>query len=75
MDIHTKEFFFNHNLSIEGSTFDYHDKYCNYLSNEKKLKMDFHSKFSYDSAYNTATTYEHMKRFSQWMYEENFHNI
>ena len=34
--------------------------------------MDFHSHFSYDSAHNAATTFEHMVKFIQWMYEDNF---
>ena len=35
------------------------------------MKMDFHSHFSYDSAQNSATTFEHMKKFIHWMYEGN----
>ena len=34
--------------------------------------MYFHSHFSDDSAENVATTFEHMKKFIHWMYENNF---
>ena len=33
--------------------------------------MDFHSHFSYDSDQNPAPTFEHMKIFIHWMYENN----
>ena len=33
--------------------------------------MDFHSHFSDDSAHNSATTCENMKKIIHWMYEEN----
>ena len=31
--------------------------------------MDFHSHLSDDSAHNAATTFEHMKTFIHWIYE------
>ena len=33
--------------------------------------MDFDSHFSYNSAHNAAATFEHMKKFIQWMYQNN----
>ena len=35
--------------------------------------MDFHSPFSDDSAHNTATTFEHIKKFIHWMYKNYLH--
>ena len=34
--------------------------------------MDFHSNFPDESDQNVATTFEHMKRFIQWMYDNKF---
>ena len=34
--------------------------------------MEFHSYFSDDSAQNAATTFEHMKKFIHWIYDNNF---
>ena len=33
--------------------------------------MDLHSQFSDDSSQSVATTFEHMKKFIHWMYENN----
>ena len=46
-------------------------KITNYVSNEGKVKMDFHSIFPDDSAHNSATIFEHMKNFIHWMYYNN----
>ena len=61
MGIHSQAFVFNHILSIEVITYEYHDKYCNDVSNEENLNMEFHSHFSDESAQSTATTCEHNK--------------
>ena len=63
---------YNHTICIEGSTCDYPNKYHNDISNEGKLKIGFESCFSYDTNANSATTFEHMKCFFHWMYENNF---
>ena len=49
MVIHSEAFGFNHTLSIEGSTCEYHNKYHNFVSNEEKVKIYFHSHFSDES--------------------------
>ena len=33
--------------------------------------MDFHSHFADDSDHNSATTFEHTKKFIHWMYDNN----
>ena len=71
MEIHSDESGLNHTLSIEGSTCKYHDKYCNYGINEENKKMKFHSYFSDDSAHNASTICKYMKKFINWMYNEN----
>ena len=45
MEMKSQAFVFNHNISIEGSTYEYHDKYNNDVSNEGNAKMDLHSHF------------------------------
>ena len=71
MEIQSEAFGFNITLSIEVSTCEYHNKYHNYENNEGKVKMDFHSHFSDDSAHNAATTFEHMNIFIHCMYDNN----
>ena len=68
MEIKSEAFGFNHTLSIEGSTCEYQNKYHNDEINQVKVKTDFHSHFSDDSAQNTDTTIEHTKKFIQWIY-------
>ena len=41
IEIQSEEFEFKHTLSIEGSTFEYHNKYHNDESNQGKVKMHF----------------------------------
>ena len=67
----SEELVFNLTLSIKGITFEYRDKDHNGIRNEGNTNMYFHSHFSDDSDQNAATTYEHMKNFIHWMYEEN----
>ena len=74
MEIHSEAFGFNCSLSIEVSIFEYHDKYHSGVSNDGKLKMDFHSHFLDESDQNADTTCEHMKIFIHWMYEDFFIN-
>ena len=45
IEIKPEAFGFNHNESIEGSTFEYNNKYHNDISNQEKVKMDFQSHF------------------------------
>ena len=70
-EIHSEEFGFNRTFSIEGSTCEYHNKYQNDVSNQGNVKMDLHLHFSDDSAQNAATTFQHIKKFIHWMYENN----
>ena len=42
MYILSEVFGFNHKISLEVSTCEYHNKYCNYVRHEKNAKMDFH---------------------------------
>ena len=35
------------------------------------VRINFHPHFSDDSVHNVATTFEHMKTFIHWMYENN----
>ena len=69
MENQSEGFIFNRNLFIEVSTYEYHDKYLNYVRNEENVKVDLHSHFSYDSDQNAATTGEQIKIFIHWMYE------
>ena len=69
MEIQSVVFGFNHTLSIESSMCEYCNKYPNDESNNGKVKMNFHSHFSDYSAHNSATTFDHMKKFIHWMYE------
>ena len=71
MEIQSEAFGFNRNLSIEGSTCEYHNKQHNDEINEGNMKIDFHSKFQMTSAKNAATTFENMKKFIHWMNENN----
>ena len=71
MKIKSDKFGFNNNLSIEVSTYDYHNKYHNDISNDGKVNMDFHSHYSDDSIQNADTIFEHMKNFIQCMYDNN----
>ena len=41
----SEAFGFNHTLSIEYITCEYHNKYYNDVNNEVNLKMDFHSHY------------------------------
>ena len=59
---------FNHTISIEVSTCEYHDKYHNDVRKEGNVKVDFHSHFSDDSDQNAATIFEHSKFVFHWMY-------
>ena len=71
-EIQSEAYDFNHTISIESSTFEYHNKSCNYVSNEKKERMDFHSNFSDESSHNAATTFLDIKIFIHWMYDNIF---
>ena len=57
MEIQSETFGFNCNISIEGSTCEYHDKDPNDISNEVNLKIYFCSRFSDYSAKNSAPTF------------------
>ena len=69
MEIQSEEFGFNCTLSIEDSTCEYQNKDHNDVSNEGKVNMSFHSHFSDDSAHNVDTTFYHMKKFMNFMYD------
>ena len=69
IEFQSEEFGFNHNIYIEGSTCDYHNKYHNDISNQGKVKYEFQSHFSDGFAQNAATTFEHTKKFIHWMYD------
>ena len=69
MAIQSEAFGFNHTLSIEGSICEYQNKYHNDEENKGKVKMDFNSHFSDDSAHNSDTKFEHMKKFTHCMYD------
>ena len=71
MEIQSDTFGFNRTLSKEGSTCEDHNKDQNDEINQGKVKMDFHSHFSYDSDHNYATTFEHVEKFIYCMYENN----
>ena len=71
-EIRSEAFGFNHTLSIEGSTYQYHNKYQNARRNQSNVKMDFHSHFSYDSDPNAATMCENTRKLIHWMYANNF---
>ena len=70
MEIQSEAFVFNCTIYIEGSDFEYHNKYCNAVSNESNAKIFFRSHFPDNSAQNTDTTCEHMKHFIHWIYED-----
>ena len=55
MESMSEEFGFNRTIYLKGSTYEYHDKYCNDVINQTNVNMEFHSHFSYDSAQNEAT--------------------
>ena len=61
MGIHSEACVFNLTLYIEGSTYWYHDKYCNDVINKLNVKMEFHSHFLDDSAQNLSTICEVIK--------------
>ena len=71
MGINSEAFGSNQTFSVESSIYEYHNKYYNYERNHGKVKIDFQSQFSYDSAHNDATTFEHTKNFIKWMYCNN----
>ena len=60
MEIQLQQFGFNENISIEGSTCQYHDKYHNDVSNDGNVKIYFHSLISDHSAQNESNKFEHM---------------
>ena len=60
MEIQSEAFGFNHTISIEVGTCEYHNKYHNYVSNQVKVKIYFHSYFLGDSAQNEAIIFENM---------------
>ena len=57
--------------SEEFSTCKYQNNNNNDEIYQVKLNMDFHSHFSDGCAHNSATTFYHMKKSVQWMYENN----
>ena len=71
MEINSEEIGFECTIPIEGSTCEYHNKNHNDEKNQVKVKMYFHSHFSYDSYQNDANKFEHMNNLIQWMYEVN----
>ena len=72
MIIQLDAFGFNRTISIEVSTYEYCDKDNNVVINERNVNTGFSSYFSYDSAHNVSTTFEHMKNIIQWMYSDIF---
>ena len=60
MEINSEAFCFNQTLSIEVSTCEYQNKYQNDEINQGNMKVDFHSHFSYDSAQNADTAFDHI---------------
>ena len=46
MEFKSQEFGFKFTISTEGSTCEYHYKYCNGVRNEAKANIDFQSRFS-----------------------------
>ena len=57
MEIQSEEFGFNRTISIEFSTYEYHNRDNNDERNQGKVKIYFHSHFSDDSAQNDDTTF------------------
>ena len=73
MEILYESFGFKFTLFIEGSTCECHNKYNNDVINEGKVKVDFYSYFSDNSAPNVANTFKHMKKFIYLMYDNNLY--
>ena len=68
-EIQSGSFGFNSTVSIENSTFVYHNKYQNDVGNEGYMKMDYHSHYLVYYSKNADTICAPMKNIIHWMYD------